>query len=102
MTKPKERALIILGAGASIEYGVPATVKFTDIIEAAVMSDPWVQNQQGDVAYQTIKRRLKRYLHNPGIVFTSSKSITARTNSYICNGPIKVRSTSFVQSWFRF
>jgi hypothetical protein len=68
MTKPKERALIILGAGASIEYGVPATIKFTDIIEAAVMSDPWVQNQKGDVAYQTIKRRLRRYLHNPGIV----------------------------------
>ncbi|ACI94754.1 hypothetical protein OCAR_7656 [Afipia carboxidovorans OM5] len=68
MSKAKERALVILGAGASIEYGIPATIKFTDIIETAVMSDPWVQSQQGDVAYKTIKRRLKRYLYNPGIV----------------------------------
>lgn len=68
MTKSKERALLILGAGGSIEYGVPATLKFTDIIETAITADPWVQAQQGDAAYRTIKRRLKRYLHNPGIV----------------------------------
>ncbi|MDA9537280.1 hypothetical protein ACM41_13965 [Bradyrhizobium sp. CCBAU 21362] len=68
MSKAKERALVILGAGGSIEYGIPATIKFTDIIEAAVMSDPWVQSQGGGAAYQTIKRRLKRYLHNPGTV----------------------------------
>jgi NAD-dependent SIR2 family protein deacetylase len=30
MSKAKERALVILGAGASIEFGIPATVKFTD------------------------------------------------------------------------
>ena len=68
MAKAKQRALVILGAGASIEYGVPATIPFTDIIEAAVLSDRWVQSQQGDIAYKTIKRRLKRYLHNPGVV----------------------------------
>lgn len=75
MSKAKERPLVILGAGASIEYGIPATIKFTDIIEAAVMSDPWVQSQGGDAAYQTIKRRLKRYLHNPGIVLRTRADI---------------------------
>ena len=68
MSKTRERALVVLGAGASIEYGIPATVDFTDIIEAAVISDPWVQSQNGDAAYKTIKRRLKRYLRDPGIV----------------------------------
>jgi NAD-dependent SIR2 family protein deacetylase len=68
MAKAKERAVIILGAGASIEYGIPATIPFTDIIETAVLSDRWVQSQQGDLAYKTIKRRLKRYLRNPGMV----------------------------------
>ena len=52
MSKAKQRALVILGAGASVEYDIPATVKFTHIIEAAVMSDPWVRSQQGDAAYK--------------------------------------------------
>lgn len=68
MAKTKDRAVIILGAGASIEYGIPTTVKFTDVIETAVMSDPWVQSQGGDAAYKIIKRRLEQYLRNPGIV----------------------------------
>jgi hypothetical protein len=42
MSKAKERALVILGAGAPIEFGIPATVKFTDIIEAAVMSGVFI------------------------------------------------------------
>lgn len=50
MAKAKERALLILGAGASIEYRIPASIPFTDIIETAVMSDRWVQSQQGDLA----------------------------------------------------
>ncbi len=68
MAIDKKRALVLLGAGASIEFGVPATLKFTEIIEAGVLGDAWVQDQQGDKAYRTIKRRLKRYLKNPGIV----------------------------------
>ncbi|WP_119274883.1 hypothetical protein [Taklimakanibacter deserti] len=68
VVKSKRRVLVILGAGASIEYGIPATQKFTDIIETAILGDRWVQNQKGDEAYRTIKRRLKRYLHDPGIV----------------------------------
>ena len=44
MAKTKERALVVMGAGASIEFGIPATIKFTDIVEAAVMSDPWIRS----------------------------------------------------------
>lgn len=63
-----KRALVLLGAGASIDFGVPSTVAFSGIIEEKVLDDAWVQSQGGDAAYRTIKRRLKRYLKDPGIV----------------------------------
>jgi NAD-dependent SIR2 family protein deacetylase len=63
-----KRAVILLGAGASLEFGVPSTLEFSDIIEKKVLNDAWVQSQGGDVAYRTIKRRLKRYLKDPGVV----------------------------------
>jgi hypothetical protein len=63
-----KRSVILLGAGASVEFGVPSTPKFSDIIEKKVLNDAWVQSQGGDAAYRTIKRRLKHYLKDPGVV----------------------------------
>ena len=63
-----KRAVILLGAGASIDFGVPPTLKFSDIIEEKVLNDPVLQSYGGDTAYRTIKSRLKCYLKSPGTV----------------------------------
>jgi hypothetical protein len=60
-----KRAVILLGAGASKEFGVPLTAEFSETIEKEVLSDAWVRDQEGDAAYRTIKCRLSRYLEAP-------------------------------------
>jgi hypothetical protein len=64
----KRRVLVLLGAGASVEYNAPTTDQLTDAIEREVMNDPWVKATGGDAAFTIIKSRLKAYLHDPGIV----------------------------------
>ena len=63
-----KRALVLLGAGASIEYGTPSTFDLTDAIERIVGVDPIMVGEGGDVAFQTIKARLGAYLTDPGTV----------------------------------
>lgn len=63
-----KRVVVIFGAGASVEYGVPTTVALSDLIEERVCADAWVRHQGGDRAYATIKGRLAGYLMRPGIV----------------------------------
>lgn len=60
--------LVLLGAGASVEYKVPTTDQLTAAIEREVMGDPWLKTTGGDAAFAIIKGRLKAYLHRPGIV----------------------------------
>ena len=63
-----KRALVLLGAGASIDFGAPSTAKLTGIIENAVMADQVMQMTGGNMAYQLLKDGLTGYLEKPGIV----------------------------------
>lgn len=64
----KKRAVVLLGAGASVEYKAPSTTKLTDDIERSVMADAWMKRSGGDAAYAAIRDSLKAYLCKPGIV----------------------------------
>jgi len=63
-----KRAVILLGAGASVEYKTPSTKELTDAIEREVIADAWMQQTKGDEAFRVIRDGLKNYLHQPGIV----------------------------------
>ena len=67
-TGGKRRVLVLLGAGASVEYKAPTTDQLTSAIEREIMGDPWMKTIGGDVALTTIRTRLKAYPHRPGIV----------------------------------
>jgi hypothetical protein len=60
--KRKRRALILLCAGASIDYGAPSTGRITELIEHGVQTDEFVQHMGGDVAFREIRARLGNYL----------------------------------------
>lgn len=64
----KKRAVILFGAGASIDYKVASTKQLTDVIEQKVMADEWMKFTGGDKAFSTIKVGLQGYLQRPGIV----------------------------------
>lgn len=64
----RQRAVVILGAGASIEYGMPATIALSEIIGNTICADPWMVRVGGDVAFRKIKDDLSGYLTNPGVV----------------------------------
>lgn len=56
------RAIILLGAGASVEYKALSTPALTDAIEREVLADPWMIKSGGAAAFADIKSRLKSYL----------------------------------------
>lgn len=35
----KQRALVVMGAGASVELGIPATIGFGNLIDDAIKAD---------------------------------------------------------------
>lgn len=57
----KPRVLVLAGAGASVEYGTPATVDFGEIIDNAVNEDEYCIQVGGRDAYFTIKSQLRDY-----------------------------------------
>jgi hypothetical protein len=59
------RAIVLFGAGASVEYKAPSTPALTAAIEQAVLADSWMQRTGGDAAFREIKRRLGGYLQGP-------------------------------------
>lgn len=63
-----KRALVLFGAGASVEYKAPSTVGLTDTIERQVAADRYMQMSGGDVAFQTIKAGLASYLQKPSVI----------------------------------
>jgi hypothetical protein len=63
-----KRAVIVLGAGASLEYGAPSTGALTNAIERAVLADADMKRLNADDAFKTIKSGLETYLEDPGIV----------------------------------
>lgn len=63
-----KRALVLLGAGASVEYKAPSTIGLTDTIEREVTADRYLQSVGGDAAFSAIKTGLAGYLDRPGII----------------------------------
>jgi hypothetical protein len=63
-----KRALILFGAGASIDYKAPSTTGLTAAIEKAVLADPYLQHTGGDTAYEAIKAELAAYLSDPNSI----------------------------------
>ncbi|MEA9751488.1 SIR2 family protein [Xanthomonas campestris pv. raphani] len=61
MSRGKKRALIIVGAGASIEYGIPATVEFGKLIEDHLANDTYCRSTGGYDAYCEVKSKLESY-----------------------------------------
>jgi hypothetical protein len=63
-----KRAVVVVGAGASVEYNAPSTAKITAEIERQVMDDEWMKASGGDQAFQFIKAGLESHLRQPGDV----------------------------------
>ena len=61
-TDRKKRALVLAGAGASLDFGAPSTVGLTKIIEQKVGDDAWMKKCCGDHAYREILKILAGYL----------------------------------------
>lgn len=61
----RRRALVVVGAGASVEYGIPVTSDFGKIIEAAVRDDEYCRRIGGTDAYQDVAGKLLAYYDNP-------------------------------------
>ncbi len=55
------RALVVMGAGASVEYGIPVTADFGQIIEAAVRNDAYCQRTGGVDVYLDVAGKLLTY-----------------------------------------
>lgn len=62
------RVVILLGAGASLQYGAPATGALTTSIENAVVNDTVMQAVGGDAAYLQVRDTLRNYLESPNDV----------------------------------
>jgi hypothetical protein len=54
-----KRAVVVFGAGASVEYGAPSTGSLTHAIDGSVIAD---------AGMKLVKAGLETYLENPGIV----------------------------------
>lgn len=57
----RPRALVIVGAGASVEYGIPDTDGFGELIDDAVRNDAYCRQTGGTDAYFDIKDQLVDY-----------------------------------------
>jgi len=57
----KKRALVVLGAGASVEFGIPATVGFGDLIRSAIHDDEYCQFTGASAVYDDVQERLLSY-----------------------------------------
>lgn len=59
------RAVVLLGAGASRDYGAPMTGPLTDAIEESIKADLIMQHAGADRAFTEIRARLAGYLKGP-------------------------------------
>ena len=60
--KRKKRALVLVGAGASLEFGAPSTAELTKSIGKKVKVDSWLRDCGSDHAYREIFTILAGYL----------------------------------------
>ena len=63
-TERKKRALVLTGAGASLDFGAPSTAGLTKTIETRVCADEWMRQCGGDHTYLEISKTLKGYLED--------------------------------------
>ena len=61
-TERKKRALVLVGAGASLDFGAPSTAELTKVIEKKVCADKRMQIFGSDLAYLKILKTLAGYL----------------------------------------
>lgn len=62
MTSKRSRtALMLFGAGASLDYGAPSTSALTGLLRDAVLSDRWMRESGGADAYARISSTLASY-----------------------------------------
>lgn len=62
MTSPREKhALVLLGAGAALDFGAPSTGQLTDLIGKRISADGDMKRCRGDQAYLEIRRTLADY-----------------------------------------
>ncbi len=61
----RKRAVVIFGAGASVEYGAASTAGLTDTIEREVEADPVMQCNGAAKAFTWVKETLQKYLQSP-------------------------------------
>lgn len=64
VNKKKARALVVVGAGASVEFGISATAGFGELIDQKIQSNAYCQRSGGTVAYVDIKDKLISYYQN--------------------------------------
>ena len=57
----KQRVLVVMGAGASVELGVPATVGFGSLIDNAIKADKYCAHVGGTDAYFDIRDKLRAF-----------------------------------------
>jgi len=62
VSKKERRTLVVLGAGASLDFGAPTTGQLTDKLEELVFADDWMTRVGGDQAWAEIRRILGGYL----------------------------------------
>jgi hypothetical protein len=63
-----KRAVVVFGAGASVEYGAPSTGSLTHANDGSVIADAGMKLVKAVDAFKTIKAGLETCLENPGIV----------------------------------
>lgn len=59
--KRDKRALLILGAGASLEFGAPSTPQLTKMLRQKILEDSWMQHIGGGKAHEEIRAALESY-----------------------------------------
>ncbi|WP_284083697.1 SIR2 family protein [Acinetobacter nosocomialis] len=66
MNTTNQRALIVMGAGASVEYGIPITSAFTNDITDKINNNDYFKKQGITEVYNYVKDTLVRYYQNEG------------------------------------
>ena len=61
LSQKKKRALVIVGAGASVDYGIPTTADFGALIEAHMQVNDYCVKTGGFDAYLQVKSTLESY-----------------------------------------
>ncbi len=63
MSTSRKTALILIGAGASLDFGAPSTSALTQMLAEAVHADAWMAASGGADAYDIIAAALAGYYH---------------------------------------